>query len=122
MAYQFKKARHEIDTGRPPCYNIEGAAAPTLFPRGSFMYDTVLLFIFGLLLLIKGGDRFVDGATALARRAHVPELLIGATVVLIGTTLPEVMVSATAAVGGSRFLGSMPRSSRCNLFSKGEDI
>ena len=64
------------------------------------MYNTVLLFIFGLLLLIKGGDWFVDGATAIARRAHVPELLIGATVVSIGTTLPEVMVSATAAVGG----------------------
>ena len=64
------------------------------------MYNTVLLFIFGLLLLIKGGDWFVDGATAIARRARVPELLIGATVVSIGTTLPEVMVSATAAIGG----------------------
>lgn len=60
----------------------------------------VLLFIVGLLLLIKGGDWFVDGATAIAHRFRVPELLIGATVVSIGTTLPEVMVSATSAVAG----------------------
>ena len=59
------------------------------------MLIPVLLFIVGLLCLIKGGDWFVDGATGIARRFHVPELLIGATVVSIGTTLPEVMVSTT---------------------------
>ena len=64
------------------------------------MLVPVLLFILGLLLLIKGGDWFVDGATGIAHRFHVPELIIGATVVSIGTTLPEVMVSATSAVGG----------------------
>ena len=64
------------------------------------MLIPVLLFIVGLLFLIKGGDWFVDGASALARRFHLPELLIGATVVSIGTTLPEVMVSATSAVSG----------------------
>ena len=64
------------------------------------MLVPVLLFIVGLLFLIKGGDWFVDGASALARRFHLPELLIGATVVSIGTTLPEVMVSATSAVSG----------------------
>ena len=60
------------------------------------MLIPVLLFIVGLLCLIKGGDWFVDGATGIARRFHVPELLIGATVVSIGTTLPEVMVSTTS--------------------------
>ena len=64
------------------------------------MLIPVLLFIVGLLCLIKGGDWFVDGATGLARRFHVPELLIGATVVSIGTTLPEVMVSTTSALTG----------------------
>ena len=64
------------------------------------MLVPVLLFILGLILLIKGGDWFVDGATGLAHRFGVPELLIGATVVAIGTTLPEVMVSATSALGG----------------------
>ena len=57
----------------------------------------ILLFILGLVLLILGGDWFVDGASGLAKRFHIPELLIGATVVSIGTTLPEVMVSAQAA-------------------------
>ena len=60
----------------------------------------ILLFLVGLVLLIKGGDWFVDGATGIAHRFHVPELLIGATVVSVGTTLPEVMVSATSALSG----------------------
>ncbi len=64
------------------------------------MWIAVVLFCLGLLCLIKGGDWFVDGATGIAQRFHVPELLIGATVVSIGTTLPEVMVSATAAAQG----------------------
>lgn len=62
--------------------------------------QSIFLFIVGLVLLIKAGDWFVDGATGLARRFHIPDILIGATVVSIGTTLPEVMVSATSAVSG----------------------
>jgi cation:H+ antiporter len=58
------------------------------------------LFVFGLILLIKGGDWFVDGAQNIAKKFKVPELLIGATVVSIGTTLPEVMTSATSAMTG----------------------
>ena len=65
------------------------------------MLVPVLLFLLGLALLIKGGDWFVDGATGLAHRFHLPELLIGATVVSIGTTLPEVMVSAQAALANN---------------------
>ncbi len=64
------------------------------------MVIPVILFIIGLLCLIKGGDWFVDGATGIARKFHLPELLIGATVVSIGTTLPEVMVSTTSALTG----------------------
>ena len=64
------------------------------------MLVPVLLFALGLVLLIKGGDWFVDGATGLARRFHIPEIIVGATVVSIGTTLPEVMVSATGALNG----------------------
>lgn len=64
------------------------------------MLIPVLLFALGLVLLIKGGDWFVDGATGIAHRFNIPELLIGATVVSIGTTLPEVMVSATSAISG----------------------
>lgn len=64
------------------------------------MIVPVLLFAVGLVFLIKGGDWFVDGATGIARRFGLPELLIGATVVSIGTTLPEVMVSTTSALSG----------------------
>ncbi len=65
------------------------------------MLIPILLLALGFILLIKGGDWFVDGATGIARRFHLPEILIGATVVSIGTTLPEVMVSSGAALQGS---------------------
>ena len=65
------------------------------------MLVPVLLFLVGFALLIKGGDWFVDGAVGIAHRFHLPELLIGATIVSIGTTLPEVMVSAQAAAEGN---------------------
>ena len=64
------------------------------------MILSILLFAVGLVLLIKGGDWFVDGATGLATRFHLPDIVVGATVVSIGTTLPEVMVSATGALLG----------------------
>ena len=64
------------------------------------MLIATILFILGLLCLIKGGDWFVDGATGIAERFHVPEILIGATVVSIGTTIPEVMVSSASALMG----------------------
>ncbi len=65
------------------------------------MLVPVLLFLVGFILLIKGGDWFVDGSVGIARRFHLPELLIGATIVSIGTTLPEVMVSSQAAMQGN---------------------
>jgi len=65
------------------------------------MVAAVLLFLAGFVLLIKGGDWFVDGSVGIAHRFHLPELLIGATVVSIGTTLPEVMVSSQAAMQGN---------------------
>ena len=68
------------------------------------MLLSLLLFAIGLVLLIKGGDWFVDGATGIARRFALPEIVVGATVVSIGTTLPEVMVSVTGALAGQ---GSM---------------
>ncbi len=64
------------------------------------MFIPILLFITGLVLLVKGGDWFVDGASGIAHRFRIPEIILGATVVSIGTTLPEVMVSATGAVTG----------------------
>ncbi len=65
-----------------------------------FIPTEYFLLVFGLILLIKGGDWFVDAATGIAKRFKLPELLIGATVVAIGTTLPEVMTSAMGAMSG----------------------
>ena len=64
------------------------------------MIMPIFLFIVGLVLLIKGGDWFVDGSTVIAKKLNIPDILIGATIVSIGTTLPEVMVSATSAFSG----------------------
>ena len=64
------------------------------------MISAVLLLLLGFLLLIFGGNWFVDGAADIARKYRVPELLIGATIVSVGTTLPEVLVSTEAAAMG----------------------
>ena len=80
------------------------------------MLISVLLFALGLVLLIKGGDWFVDGATGIARRFNLPDIVVGATVVSIGTTLPEVMVSTTGALlgQGSMAYGNAIGSIICN--------
>ena len=80
------------------------------------LVGSLALFAVGLVLLIKGGDWFVDSATSIAKRFRVPEIIIGATVVSIGTTLPEVMVSATAAVNqnGAIAYGNAIGSIICN--------
>ena len=59
-----------------------------------------LIFIIGLVLVVKGGDYFVDAATCIARALRVPTFIIGATIVSIATTLPEVLVSVIAAADG----------------------
>ena len=80
------------------------------------MITSIVLFAVGLVLLIKGGDWFVDGATGIARRFNLPDIVVGATVVSIGTTLPEVMVSATGAMlgQGSMAYGNAIGSIICN--------
>ncbi len=60
----------------------------------------VLLFILGLILVIKGGDLFVDGASWLAKASGIPSFIIGATIVSLATTLPELLVSVIATSAG----------------------
>jgi len=55
----------------------------------------------GLILICIGGDRLVDAAVAIARKLGIPQIVVGATIVSLGTTLPEVLVSTTAAFDGS---------------------
>lgn len=62
---------------------------------------TWLFLIVGFVLLIKGADFFVDGASAVAKKFKVPTLIIGMTIVAMGTSLPETAVSITASLAGS---------------------
>lgn len=61
---------------------------------------TVVLFIVGLLLIMFGGDRFVDSSVDISKRFGIPQVVIGATIVSLGTTLPEILVSTTASFQG----------------------
>jgi cation:H+ antiporter len=61
---------------------------------------TILLFLVGIVLIVKGGDFFVDAATWIAEVSGIPKVIIGATVVSLATTLPEMIVSVIAAVDG----------------------
>lgn len=65
------------------------------------MLFTTFKIIFGLALLIVGGDELVDGASAVARRFHLSPMVIGLTIVAFGTSAPELIVSVQAAVGGN---------------------
>lgn len=59
---------------------------------------SILLLIIGFVMLVKGADWFVDGASGLAIRLGIPQLVIGLTIVAMGTSLPEAAVSITAAI------------------------
>lgn len=61
----------------------------------------VILLIFGFFLLIKGADFFVDGASKIADRFHIPQLVIGLTIVAFGTSAPEAAVGISAGLKGS---------------------
>lgn len=61
---------------------------------------TVVLLILGMVLLIKGADFFVDGASSIAKALKIPSLIIGLTLVSIGTSLPEASVSINSAMAG----------------------
>lgn len=61
--------------------------------------------ITGIALLVWGADRFVDGAASVAKNLRVPPMVIGLTIVSIGTSLPEMIVTAMAAFDGNRDLG-----------------
>lgn len=65
------------------------------------MVQAVILFIAGLVLICLGGDRLVDAAVAIAKKLGIPQIVVGATIVSLGTTLPEILVSTTAAFDGS---------------------
>lgn len=66
------------------------------------LFWTIVLFVTGLVLICVAGDKFVDAAVAIAKRLKIPQIVVGATIVSLGTTLPEILVSTTAAVGSAQ--------------------
>ena len=60
----------------------------------------IFLMIIGFILLVKGADFLVEGGSNIAKKFHIPELIIGLTIVSIGTSMPELMVSLTSALNG----------------------
>ena len=68
---------------------------------GPLIAVAAVLFIIGLILIIKGGDWFVDSASWFAEATGIPKFVVGATVVSFATTLPELLVSVRAAMNGS---------------------
>ncbi len=64
----------------------------------------LILLVIGFVFLIKGADFFVEGASAIAKKLHVPALVIGMTIVAMGTSLPELSVSVTASLANSNQL------------------
>ena len=68
---------------------------------GSSLFFVLVLFVAGLVCIIKGGDLFVDAATWIAEASGIPKFIIGATVVSFATTMPEMLVSVFAALQGN---------------------
>ncbi len=69
--------------------------------RNHMIVVYLLCLVAGFAALIKGADLFVDGSSSLARSFHVPGLIIGLTIVALGTSAPELAVSTVAAINGS---------------------
>lgn len=82
------------------------------------MIGNIILIIIGFALLIKGADLLVVGASKIAKKFNIPEIIIGLTVVAIGTSLPELVVSTTSALTGHSdiALGNVVGSNMANLF------
>ena len=68
------------------------------------VFVSLLVLIVGFILLMKGADFFVEGSSSIATRFHIPSLIIGLTIVAMGTSLPECAVSITASMDGNNAL------------------
>ena len=79
---------------------------------------TYVLFVVGLVFLIKGADFLVSGASAIAKRMKISDLVIGLTIVAIGTSAPELFVNIIAASKGTTdiAIGNIVGSNIANIF------
>ena len=82
------------------------------------MFISIILIALGFVLLIKGADYLVDGASNIAKKFHIPEIIIGLTIISIGTSMPELFVSITSAIEGysDMAIGNVIGSNIANLF------
>jgi len=78
----------------------------------------ILLIVLGFVFLVKGADLLVEGASNFAKKFHIPEIIIGLTIVSIGTSLPELFVSITSAIDGypDMAIGNVVGSNIANMF------
>lgn len=85
--------------------------------EASSMAGCVILLILGIVLVVKGGDWFVDAASWIAEVSGIPTFIIGATIVSLATTLPEILVSSIAAGQGNSgmAIGNAVGSVNCNI-------
>lgn len=81
------------------------------------MVLAIILIIVGFALLIKGADFLVEGSSNIAKKFHIPEIIIGLTIVSIGTSMPEMFVSLTSGMAGypDMSIGNVIGSNVCNL-------
>ena len=81
------------------------------------MIVQIALILVGFVLLIKGADILVDGSSAIAKKLRISEIVIGLTIVSIGTSMPELFVSTTSAIQGASdiSIGNVIGSNICNL-------
>ncbi len=81
------------------------------------MISNIIMIIIGFILLIKGADFLVDSASNIAKKFHIPEIIVGLTIVSIGTSMPELFVSITSSIEGhsDMSIGNIIGSNICNL-------
>ena len=82
------------------------------------MAISVIFILIGFVLLIKGADLLVEGASNIAKKFHIPEIIIGLTIISVGTSMPELFVSITSAINGhsDMAVGNIVGSNLSNLF------
>ena len=81
------------------------------------MINDILMIILGFVLLVVGADMLVKGASNIAKKFHIPEMLIGLTIVAIGTSAPELIITITSTQSSSTdlIIGNAIGSNLCNL-------
>ena len=81
------------------------------------MFYYILMIILGLILLILGADLLVKGSSSIAKKFHIPEILVGLTIVAIGTSAPELIITITSAQNSMSdlIIGNAIGSNLCNI-------